>query len=313
LHSSDVLCGCTSLAGGAVARVVLIHGIRQTFKGADLVAGEWVPALLSGIRLAGGGGLLAAEDIEAVFYGDLFRPPGRPGDRHLGEDDVEVLDATDVPDGLEAQLLLDWWREAAVVDSAVIPPDERSLGVGSSVQAALAALSGSRLLAGASERLLIFLLRQVRAYFTDVSVRAAARHRFAEVVSTDTQVVVAHSLGSVVAYEGLCANPGWPVRGLVTLGSPLGIRNVVFDRLVPTPVQVNGAWRTTWPGGVRSWTNVADRLDFVALVKDLAPLFGDVADHVIHNGWKVHDVTRYLTARETGEGILNGLVGGAVG
>ena len=48
-----------------------------------------------------------------------------------------------------------------------------------------------------------------------------------------TEVIVAHSLGSVVAYEALCAHPEWPVRNLVTLGSPLGIRNLIFDQLVP--------------------------------------------------------------------------------
>ena len=47
--------------------------------------------------------------------------------------------------------------------------------------------------------------------------------------------MVGHSLGSVVAYEALCAHPEWPVRALVTLGSPLGIRNLIFDRLVPAP------------------------------------------------------------------------------
>ncbi|WP_432992073.1 hypothetical protein [Dactylosporangium sp. CA-233914] len=286
-----------------MARVVLVHGILQTYKGADVEAAEWVPALLSGVRLAGGAGLLSADDIEAVFYGDLFRPPGR----YLGDDDVETLDASDVPGDGETELLLEWWRAAAAVDPAVIPPDTRSLGAAASVQAALAALAGSRLLAGASERLLIWLLRQVRAYFTDIEVRAAVRRRLAEVIGTDTEVVVAHSLGSVVAYEGLCANPAWPVRGLVTLGSPLGIRNVIFDRLIPAPSRVGDAWRATWPGGVRSWTNVADRLDFVALVKRLAPRFGGITDVEINNGWKFHDVTRYLTAKETGAGIMAGL------
>ena len=49
-------------------------------------------------------------------------------------------------------------------------------------------------------------------------------------------MLVGHSLGSVVAYEALCANPEWPVRMLVTLGSPLGIPNLIFDRLEPAPL-----------------------------------------------------------------------------
>lgn len=52
-------------------------------------------------------------------------------------------------------------------------------------------------------------------------------------VDADTRVVVGHSLGLVVAYEALCAHPQWPVQALVTLGSPLGRRNLIFDKLVP--------------------------------------------------------------------------------
>ena len=98
-------------------------------------------------------------------------------------------------------------------------------------------------------------------------------------VDEDTWVVVGHSLGSVVAYEALCAHPEWPVRALVTLGSPLGIRNLIFERLVPAPViGKTGKLAGAWPGRAQAWTNVADAADVVALTKDLRPLFGpDVA------------------------------------
>ena len=95
-------------------------------------------------------------------------------------------------------------------------------------------------------------------------------------IGDDTRVMVGHSLGSVVAYEALCAHPQWPVRALVTLGSPLGIRNLIFDRLVPAPRlrPTAGRVRGRGRGRVRSWVNVADEGDVVALVKDLRPLFG---------------------------------------
>ena len=59
------------------------------------------------------------------------------------------------------------------------------------------------------------------------------------------------------------------VELLVTLGSPLGIPNVVFDRLTPAPAGGQGAW----PGPSASWVNVADPDDIVALHKQLAGLF----------------------------------------
>ena len=133
---------------------------------------------------------------------------------------------------------------------------------------------------------------------TDPGVRQVVQDRVAMQVAEDTRVVVAHSLGSVVAYEALCAHPQWPVRALVTLGSPLGIRNLIFDRLLPAPTALDGGGLMgAWPGRAQSWVNVADAGDVVALVKDLRPLFGSrVACYLVHNGSHAHDVRPYLTA-----------------
>ena len=54
--------------------------------------------------------------------------------------------------------------------------------------------------------------------------------------------------------------------------------------------------------------NVADKHDVVALVKELRPLFGAaVGDLTVDNEARAHDVTPYLTARETGEALAAGL------
>jgi alpha-beta hydrolase superfamily lysophospholipase len=127
----------------------------------------------------------------------------------------------------------------------------------------------------------------------------------AEAVGAETRVVVAHSLGSVVAYESLCANPRWPVTDFVTVGSPLGLRSVIFDRLDPAPVDGVGVW----PPGVRRWTNIADPGDVVALAGVLANRFDDrVVDVPITNGARMHDLLRYLTAPSTGAAIARGLL-----
>lgn len=96
-------------------------------------------------------------------------------------------------------------------------------------------------------------------------------------------MVVGHSLGSVVAYEVLCAlRPERPPLTLVTLGSPLGLAGLVFDRLQPAPQQDGTG---IWPAPVKHWTNVADSGDMVALVRELAPRFGpEVLDLLVDNG-----------------------------
>ena len=93
---------------------------------------------------------------------DLFRPPGRllgPGDPWL-----TAADATE----WDRELLMAWWRVAAVSDPRVVHPDARVLArTPGSVQAALRALSRSVFFAGLAERAMLFDLQQVRRYMTD--------------------------------------------------------------------------------------------------------------------------------------------------
>jgi hypothetical protein len=274
--------------------------------GEDSLAGQWVPALRDGMRRSGWSEeqLPVDREFRFAFYGDLFRPAGRR--LAVGDPWLTASDATD----FDQELLVDWWRGAAESDPRVVHPDARTLvRAPGSVQAALRALSGSMFFAGLADRALLFDLQQVRRYMTDPKVRKAAQDRVAVAVDGDTRVVVGHSLGSVVAYEALCAHPEWPVRALVTLGSPLGIRNLIFDRLVPQPVAGDsGELQGAWPGAAESWVNVADAGDAVALVKDLRPLFGArVGYYPVANGSHAHDVRPYLTAAQTGAAIAAGL------
>jgi hypothetical protein len=95
------------------------------------------------------------------------------------------------------------------------------------------------------------------------------------------------------------------VVSFITLGSPLGIRNLIFDRLTPQP---GSEGIGTWPGCVKHWTNIADKGDVVALQKELAPLFGNqVKDILVYNGSDAHHGERYLTTREAGEAACEGL------
>jgi hypothetical protein len=106
------------------------------------------------------------------------------------------------------------------------------------------------------------------------------------------------------------------VHTLITLGSPLGIPNLIFDKLAPLPERSPqpGAAPGHWPGSVTTWVNVADEGDVVALVKDLRPLFGTgvqpphrFAGWLVDNGPHAHDVAPYLTATETGIALAEAL------
>jgi hypothetical protein len=129
--------------------------------------------------------------------------------------------------------------------------------------------------------------------------RAKARAAVAEVIRRNRpKVVIAHSLGSVVTYETLWANPDLEVDLLITLGSPLGMRNVIFERLMPAPV--NG-WGER-PRKVKRWVNIADKDDIVAIPPGLRGCFTGVDQEALVNlDWlDFHTVEKYL-----GCGALN--------
>jgi alpha-beta hydrolase superfamily lysophospholipase len=92
-------------------------------------------------------------------------------------------------------------------------------------------------------------LKQVTAFLTDRSVKDLALARVREQVGAGTRVLIGHSLGSVVAYEYVCRYRSPSVELLVTLGSPLGIPGLVFDRLTPVPQMAAEHGRAPWRAG----------------------------------------------------------------
>ncbi|GIH73825.1 hypothetical protein [Planobispora longispora] len=175
-------------------------------------------------------------------------------------------------------------------------------GVGEGLTGALHRLTGWLLgrLAGNAAEFARFFAPEVAAYLTaDGEARAAARAAVAEVIRRNRpRVVIAHSLGSVVTYETLWANPDLEVELLITLGSPLGMRDVVFERLLPSPV--NG-WGQR-PRQVRRWVNIADKDDIAAIPASLRACFTGVdQEFMVNLDWiDFHTVEKYL-----GCGALN--------
>lgn len=268
----------------------MVHGIGQQYLGPETLMARWGPALRDGVVLAGRE--LTNETISMSFYGDLFRSPG-------GRSwSIPDYDFSDIDTELEQELLVSLWLEASRVDKNVAGPGGKSRArTPQWAQRALYALSSSTFFSGLSERVLIGNLKQVSKYFLDASMREAIRARVSESIGAETRLVIGHSLGSVVAYEVLCQLVDRSAIAFVTLGSPLGIGGIVFDRLEPRPSEGLGHW----PRSVNMWTNVADKGDVVALAKTLAPMFeGNVLDILVENGAHAHDIRPYLTAKETG-------------
>jgi hypothetical protein len=187
---------------------------------------------------------------------------------------------------------------AAAVESQaeqVLAGWARQLGVGEHVTGALKSFTGWLLdrLDGRSAAFAKLFAPEVAAYLTDEARRERARRAVADCIRKNRpKVVVAHSLGSVVTYEALWADPSLRVDLLITLGSPLGMRNVVFERLLPAPV--NG--RGERPKGVARWVNIADKDDIAAIPPQLARSFTGVdAEELVNLDWiDFHTAEKYL-------------------
>jgi hypothetical protein len=260
-----------------MSRVVAVHGIGQQFKGDALIAQEWLPGIRSGLHLAGGD--MAPEDLCCPFYGHLFHPKATlsvaPGvdPKLLTDEELDVLKM--------------WWEAAAeatpirVISPTAYDQADTLTRMPGFVQRALNALAELPFWANIGQNLMLGDLRQVTVYMNDAAVHDQIRQIVVDSIGPDTRVVIGHSLGSVVAYEALCEKPEAVVTFL-TLGSPLGIRNVIFDKLTPQPL---GGTQGHWPGRVKYWTNIAAKDDVVALEKILAARFGEkVSDIVVNNG-----------------------------
>ncbi|GLX01185.1 hypothetical protein [Microtetraspora sp. NBRC 16547] len=134
---------------------------------------------------------------------------------------------------------------------------------------------------------------EVAAYLGGGAPRIQARDTVADVIRRrQPRVVVAHSLGSVVAYEAFWAHSDLSTELLITLGSPLAMRNVVFERLLPVPTHGRGAR----PPGVGRWINIADKDDIAAIPPGLRDYFEGIERDVACNiDWlDFHTVRNYL-------------------
>ena len=198
-----------------MTQIVGIHGIGQTYRAAPELETQWFDAAQGGLDEAGKA-RMNRDSFKMVFYGGLYRKEGtRAGNSPLG--------AVGVQDEWDKAMLERWWAESARLatlnrasgshdplgeEPTVQPPDFEGRGrFPDLVQRALKQLTKSRFFAEMGpERFLISEFRQVRRYLHDPDIRLKVQDRVSAVITKDTRIVIAHSLGSVVAYEALCVS-----------------------------------------------------------------------------------------------------------
>jgi hypothetical protein len=310
-----------------MAQIVVVHGIAQEQKGQEVVAVDVKAPLISGIQNALGSPNAPREPkvqqrandlideirtggpamLDAAFYGNLFLEARTDSDdeRQLADSFAKAAMARAREDSPR-----DRTRETADQVLRELEAKGQAQGLGRVLGAAveqLGRIPGFGTWMFGAVAMIKPTLRQVSRYMLDATTRDAARAVVRRLISPDTKVLIGQSLGSVVAYD-VARTLQQPLPLLLTLGSPLGLKKIVYDKLDPQP--------PLFPSLAQRWVNIADREDFIASTLDLRPFFsGDKPDAArfenfasINNGKEPHALGAYLTKSEVGLAILEGML-----
>ncbi|MFD5469889.1 serine peptidase [Streptomyces sp. NPDC127105] len=275
--------------------VVIVHGVGNwrpealPEEAAAALADEWSTGLAAGYANARLGHVPPPR-VHAAYYADLLNDADAQAAQ---EDDVDALGPG------ERELLLAWLQAAGLPPE---PDDGQALGT-MPIRQALDWFARRRgMPSRALARIAVALMPEVYIYLTSPKRRGAARDVVADAVrATGARVIVAHSLGSIVAYEALHAHALPGVELLVTLGSPLGLPDGVFEALDPAPPGGRGSR----PPGLARWVNIADPGDLVAVPRRLGDRFPVDSHHEEHIATlDFHTMRSYLSCGLTATALV---------
>ena len=277
-------------------RIIGVHGVKNYKRGREPLAAvaqltqEWGAALGPGVADSFGADSFGADSFGMAYYAHHLRP-----EIGQGVEDPYSMD-------IELQDLLGRWALELPLD---LEPAQGGLTL--PVRQAVERMARySGLQRAVIEPFVAAVLPEVRTYFRNRRARLAAREELADAIDrSGATIVLAHSLGSVVAYETLLAEPDLRLDLLVTMGSPLGLPGVVFERLEPA-----GAHPKPLPNVAR-WVNVADLGDIVAVPRNLSSIFAGIhrEETVTIGAVAFHEVKRYLRSTVVGEEVAAALAG----
>lgn len=285
-------------------RLVFVHGRAQEHKDASSLKREWLDALRVGLDKGGLTLPLTEADIRFPYYGQTLFDlvSGAP---KVAEVVVRGGDAAgDAEQRFQQAILLEVQQAMGLSDEQIeraLDQQVRERGPlnWEWVQGILKAIDEN--VPGASGASIALATRDVYQYLKNPGIRdtieAGVRQAMLPGVPT---VVVAHSLGTVVAYNLLRREGqalGWQVPLLVTLGSPLAVKAI---RSALAPVD--------HPACAAQWFNAMDERDVVALYPltsdrfDVDPAIQNKTDVRNHTENR-HGISGYLDDAEVARRI----------
>jgi hypothetical protein len=246
-------------------QLVLVHGRSQEHKDSVALKAEWIEAWKKGLDKSNLSLPIPEKNIRFPFYGDTLFDlvSGRPE-----SDAAEVIvrgtkDDTDIRNfvlailrELQAKTRITDEQIAEVVGDEIL---ERGPLNWEWVHGILKAVD--RFVPSASGASIALATHDVYAYLKNSNIREKIETGIANAITPGVEtVVVSHSLGTVAAYNLIRREGhlrGWKVPLFLTLGSPLGIKEIRKT--------LRGFAPTRCPECVQSWSNAMDERDVVAL------------------------------------------------
>lgn len=289
-------------------KIVLIHGIHQEEKSPSDLEGQWLSALTSA-QVPGLKRLRDNRDIDFPYYGDLlakltFEATGKtrafqrsPITENSTGLKINQADFDDFIGDTQAQM-------AAHGVSSNVSSGERGKGINKSSFKVVA--KGIEKVSPLRGKLALKLLKQAYSYIKIPEIQTEVNDMVRPYLTgSEPKIIVAHSLGTIVAYKlilELTKNEKMaPVPLFMTLGSPLSLR-IVMNQLAN---QIDPL------GTVKSWVNAADKEDFVALGNSLndgfykMPIINITS---IDNGHEdPHSIEKYLSHQIIAEHIAKAM------
>lgn len=245
-------------------KVLMIHGIGQEDSTQEELLDKWTKSLEDVAP-----GLLQDADTRMAYYGKtLAKWTSAKGEAAVG---MGPDTAIALADTTEMEFLREALEEAAAKENISDAEIEAALNEGNT-SVPMDSFLGRRLVglvqalekvSPAKGSILLRVVRQGNTYLSSKSAAAAVDKIVRPYLLESPQVLITHSLGTVVAFKLLRelekegANIEIPL--LITMGSPLGVE--AFKKRLGPPRR-----KATF---VKRWVNFYDPSDLVALGKDL--------------------------------------------
>jgi hypothetical protein len=297
-------------------RLVLVHGRAQEHKDSVALKAEWLEALEEGLSKSDLTLPVSEHDVQFPFYGDTLYDMvgGKSGDsaaavivRGEGADDEERRFTRAVLQEIRRKTGITDAQVAGVTGQDVV--DRAGPLNWEWFQGFLKAVD--RFVPYGSGTSIALFTHDVYQYLKNSAIRETIDTGVSAAITPGVEtVVVAHSLGTVVAYNLLRQQGhlrGWKVPDYISVGSPLAVTEIRKTLKNFAPVRC--------PECVSKWFNAMDERDVVALYPLDSTRFPlDPANPGIENKTNVHNQTSnrhgiagYLNDKEVARRIYDAL------